>query len=110
MTTMTKAKKARTAKKAAAPSKAAKAVIQVRVDAKTKDKAEKLFKRHGLSTSDGVRRLIDSAIKDGDPWLACKMSSHIPNAETEAVLRDALAGRNMEPMTSEEFHKFLEEA
>ncbi len=86
MTTATK--KTRTTKRVAAPSKAAKAVIQVRLDAKTKDKAEKFFKRHGLSTSDGVRRLIDSAITDKDPWLAHKMSSHIPNAETQRALME----------------------
>ena len=108
MTTMTKAKKARTAKKAAAPSKAAKAVIQVRVDAKTKDKAEKLFKRHGLSTSDGVRRLIDSAITDEDPWLAHRMSPHLPNAESMKAIEEALAGEG-EEMTPEDFRKFLEE-
>ncbi len=86
------------------------AEIRVRLNAKTKLRAEKFFKRHGLSTSDGMRRLIDSVISDDDPWLACKMSSHIPNAETEEVLKDALAGRNMEAMTPEEFGKFLDEA
>ncbi len=103
MTTMTKTKKPRTTKRAAAPSKVAKAVIQVRVDAKTKDKAEKFFKRHGLSTGDGMRLLINQAMAENT-------LPHIPNAETEAVLRDALAGRNMESVTSEEFRKFLEEA
>ncbi len=102
MTTMTKARRGRKPEN--------NAEIRVRLNAKTKDKAERFFKRHGLSTSDGVRRLIDSVISDNDPWLACRMSSHIPNAETEEVLRDALAGRNMESMTPEEFSSFLDEA
>ncbi len=90
MTTMTKTKKPRTTKRAAAPSKVAKAVIQVRIDTKTKDKAEKFFKRHGLSTSDGVRRLIDSALNDENPWLAHEMSSHLPNAESVKAIEEAL--------------------
>ncbi len=78
MTTMTKARRGRKPEN--------NAEIRVRLNAKTKDKAERFFKRHGLSTSDGVRRLIDSAITDEDPWLAHKMSSHIPNAETQRAL------------------------
>ncbi len=68
------------------------AVIQVRVDAKTKDKAARFFKRYGLSTSDGMRRLIDSAIAGKDPWLAHKMSSHLPNAESLVAIEEALSG------------------
>ncbi len=78
--TMTKTRRARKTENTAE--------IRVRLNAKTKNRAAEFFKRHGLSTSDGVRRLIDSAITDEDPWLAHKMSSHIPNAETEAALRD----------------------
>jgi antitoxin component of RelBE/YafQ-DinJ toxin-antitoxin module len=86
------------------------AEIRVRLSAATKSKAERFFKQHGLSTSDGVQRLLDLAIEDEDPWIASKMSSHIPNAETEEVLRDSLTGRNMEAVTREEFHRFLDEA
>ena len=85
------------------------AEIRVRLSAKTKSRAEKFFKRHGLSTSDGVRRLIDSAIADEDPWLAHRMSSHLPNSESMKAIEEALAGEG-EAMTPEEFRKFLEEA
>ncbi len=57
------------------------AEIRVRLNAKTKEKAEKLFKRHGLSTGDGVRLLIDQAVR-------VKEIPHIPNAETQKALRD----------------------
>ncbi len=94
MTTMTKAKKPRTATRAVAPSKAAKAVIQVRVDAKTKDKAEKFFKRHGVSTGDGMRLLINQAMaEDALP--------HIPNAETQKAMEDVLAGQTEHVSLSE---------
>ncbi len=85
------------------------AEIRVRLTAKTKSRAEKLFKRYGLSTGDGVRRLIDRAIKGEDPWLAHEMSSHIPNAETARAIEEGLAEKS-EPMTRKEFRKFLEEA
>ncbi len=86
MTTMTKTKKPRTTKRAAAPSKVTKAMIHVRIDAKTKEKAEKLFKRHGLSTSDGMRLLINQATAEDT-------LPHIPNAETQKAMEDVLAGR-----------------
>lgn len=57
------------------------ALLQVRIDPKTKDKAAKLFKRFGLSTSDGVRLLINQALRTKD-------IPHIPNAETRKALRD----------------------
>lgn len=42
------------------------AMIQVRIDTKTKTKAAKFFKRFGLSTSDGVRLLIAQALRAKD--------------------------------------------
>jgi antitoxin component of RelBE/YafQ-DinJ toxin-antitoxin module len=106
MTTMTKMKKTRTVKRGTT---AAKATIQVRVDAKTKERAEKFFKRYGLSTGDGLRRLIDRAINDKDSWIAHEIFSHIPNAETARAIEEGMAEKT-EPMTPEEFRKFLEEA
>ncbi len=85
------------------------AVIQVRVDAKTKDKAARFFKRHGLSTSDGMRRLIDRVIAEKDPWFAHEMSSHLPNAESLKTIETSLAEKP-EPMTREGFRRFLDEA
>lgn len=57
------------------------ALLQVRIDPKTKDKASKFFKRFGLSTSDGVRLLITQALR-------AKELPHVPNAETRKALRD----------------------
>lgn len=65
------------------------AVIQVRIDAKAKAKATKLFKRLGLSTSDAVRLFIAQAIEEnGFPFLP-----HIPNETTRKALAD-----DVEPM------------
>ena len=65
------------------------AEIRVRLSAATKAKAEKLFKRYGLSTGDGVRRLIDRAVSNENPWLAHEMSSHLPNAESLKAIEEA---------------------
>ena len=78
------------------------AEIRVRLNAETKDKAEKLFRSYGLSTGDGVRLLIDQAVYS-------KEIPHIPNAETRKTIEDGLA-ENPEPMTRAEFRKFLDEA
>ncbi len=66
----------------------------MRVDAKTKSRAEKIFKRQGLSTSDGIRLLLDKAIAEHG-------ASHIPNAETEKAMRDVRAGRTERVALSE---------
>ncbi len=83
------------------------AEIRVRLNAQTKDKAEKFFKRHGLSTGDGMRLLIDRAIREKDPWLAHEMSSHIPNAETREAIEDARAGRNLTAVSLDDLGKMI---
>ncbi len=61
------------------------AEIRVRLNAKTKLRAEKFFKRHGMSTGDGVRLLISQAmLEDALP--------HIPNAETQKAMEECRAG------------------
>lgn len=90
MTTATKTKKTtkKTVAKKAIANKTApanNAEIRVRIDAKTKAKAEKLFKRYGMTTSAGIKTLIDRA-------LAEKELPRIPNAETRAALEEARAG------------------
>jgi DNA-damage-inducible protein J len=77
------------------------AEIRVRLNAKTKDKAEKLFQRHGLSTGDGVRLLIDQAVRT-------KEVPRIPNAESLKAIEESLSGKGQK-MTIEEFRKFLDE-
>ncbi len=98
MTTMMK--KTRSVKRArTAP--APKATIQVRVDAKTKDRAEKFFKGYGITTSDGVRMFINDALKKKslpfDPG-----TPHIPNAETRKAIEESISGKGQK-YTVEEF-------
>ncbi len=81
----------------------------MRLNAKTKSRAEKLFKRHGLSTGDGVRLLIDRALREKDPWFAHDMSPHIPNAGTRRAIEEGLAEK-LEPATLEEIRKMWDDA
>ncbi len=98
MTTMTKTvKKPRTVRNKPV---AAKATIQVTVDAKTKDRLAKVFKPQGMSPSDAIRMFIKRALDKNDPWYAHNTSSHIPNAAT----REALMSE-VEPMADDELAK-----
>ncbi len=90
--------------------KPATSTIQVRVDAGMKRKAEKIFRRQGLTTSDGVRQLLKRAIEETDPWYAHKTSSHIPNVETRKVIEEARAGVNMETVALDELQKMWDDA
>ncbi len=67
------------------------AEIRVRLNAKTKSRAEKFFKRYGITTSDGVRMFINNALKEKmlpfDPG-----TPHIPNAESLKAIEESLAG------------------
>ncbi len=85
MTTMTKKNRVpgKTANAAGAKDKA---VIQVRLDAKTRDRVADFFRRRGLTTNAGMRLLIDHALAGND-------MPRIPNAETEQAMRDVRAGR-----------------
>ncbi len=104
MSTATKARRGRKLKNDAE--------IRVRLNAKTKEKAARFFKRHGLTTGDAVRLIIDRAAADPDrdSWLAYELSSHIPNAETREAIEDSLAGRNMEEITLEDLRRQWDEA
>lgn len=77
-------------------------VIQVRIDAKTKNKAVRLFKRFGLSTSDGIRLLLAQAIQ-------AKELPHIPNLETRKAVEDAEAGKT-ERVTTDGLRKLWDDA
>lgn len=62
------------------------AEIRVRLDTKTKGNAARLFKRYGLTTSDGIRLLLNKAIEE-------KELPSTPNAETRKAMNDVLSGR-----------------
>jgi DNA-damage-inducible protein J len=65
------------------------ATIQVRIDPKVKGKAEKIFKRCGMTVSDAIRIFINQAVEEKRlPFVP-----HIPNAETRKALEDSEAGR-----------------
>lgn len=64
-------------------------LLHVRIDPKIKAKAEKIFKRLGMSHSDAVRIFYSQAVEEkGMPFVP-----HIPNAETRKALEDSTAGR-----------------
>ncbi len=94
----TTVKKARSVKKVRKPRLA---TIQVRLDAKTKGKVAKFFKKRGVSTSGGVRILLDQAMEDD-------YLPHVPNAETIKAIEEGMAEKG-EPVTREELWKMWEE-
>ncbi len=61
--------------------------------------------RHGRKTENDaeIRVRLNAKTKSR------KMSSHIPNAETARAIEEGLSEK-AEPMTREDFRKFLEEA
>lgn len=64
-------------------------LLHVRIDPKIKAKAEKIFKRRGMSHSDAVRIFYSQTIEEkGLPF-----QPHIPNAETREAMAEALAGK-----------------
>lgn len=95
----TNVRKKRTSKKAANVNDSE---IRVRINAKTKDKVEKLFKRFGMTTADGVRLLIDSAIREKD-------LPHIPNPRTAKMIEEGIA-EDIEPATIEDLRKIWDDA
>ena len=62
--------------------------INLRVDAKTKKQAEKIFARCGYTTSSAIRLFLLRTIKEND-W---PFDIHIPNAETIAAMEEDLTG------------------
>ncbi len=65
------------------------ALIHVRIDQKTKAKAEKIIRRLGMTHSDAVRMYYSQIIEEkGIPF-----RSHIPNDESLAAITEAKAGK-----------------
>lgn len=85
--------------------------INIRVDAKTKKQAEKIFARCGYTTSSAVRLFLLRAIKEND-W---PFDIHIPNAETIAAMKESRSGTisksygNVQEMLDEIYVEILEE-
>lgn len=78
------------------------AEIRVRIDAKTKTKFEKVFKRYGMTTSDGIRQFVKQVAEEND-------IPRIPNAESRKAIKESLAGKGRK-VTMKEFRALLDEA
>ncbi len=65
------------------------AMLQVRMDAKTKAKAEKILKRLGMTPSEAVRIFMAQTVEEqGLPF-----TPHIPNAESKKAIAEARNGK-----------------
>ena len=81
------------------------AEVRTRVEPKLKKESNKIFKRLGLSESEGVRLLLKGlVIYQGIPF-----QFKIPNEETIEAIEDARKGNTIGPFNSiEELKKELE--
>lgn len=99
---MTTTNKKRAAKKTSAANDAE---IRVRIDARTKNKAERIFKRLGMSSSDAVRIFLSQTIEEkGLPF-----QPHILNPESRKAIEESLSGEG-EITTIEDVRKMWDEA
>lgn len=85
-----------------------KAEIRVRIDAKTKSKAERYFKRYGMTTGAGVRLLLDRMLKEKEP-LFDPDAPHVPNAVTRKAIEDAEVGK-LTRVTVDDLQKIWDDA
>ena len=67
------------------------ATVTVRIDPKVKKTALKVLEKLGITTSQAVTMYFNQiSIEQGLPF-----RPHIPNAETERVMEEAHAGKNL---------------
>jgi DNA-damage-inducible protein J len=64
------------------------ATVQLRINSSTKDRSFSVFKKHGLTLTDGIRLYLERVASTNE----IPFSLNIPNAETEQALHDADAG------------------
>jgi DNA-damage-inducible protein J len=64
------------------------ATVQLRVNSTTKDRSFSVFKKHGLTLTDGIRLYLERVASTNE----IPFSLNIPNAETQQALHDADAG------------------
>ncbi len=65
--------------------------VQLRVNASTKDKSFSVFKKHGLTLTDGIRLYLERVASTNE----IPFSLNIPNEETRQVMRDVNAGMGL---------------
>lgn len=68
---------------------AAAQVVRARINSELKIKASAVLSEMGLSVSDAIRLLLVRVVSDG----ALPFDVRVPNAETQAAMLDARAGR-----------------
>jgi DNA-damage-inducible protein J len=72
------------------------AAIHSRIDPETKQKAETILHRLGMSPTEAIRMFYTQiTLRNGLPFTV-----EIPNEETEKALKDSRAGRNLERFES----------
>jgi DNA-damage-inducible protein J len=64
------------------------ATVQLRLNATTKDRSFDVFKKHGLTLTDGIRIYLERVAAVGEIPFAV----NIPNAETQKSMADSAAG------------------
>jgi DNA-damage-inducible protein J len=74
--------------------------LRARIDPELKAKAEKVFRRLGLSPSDAIAMFYAEVVFRQD----LPFKDHIPNEETIQAMRDLEEGRNV--TTYEDFDEF----
>jgi len=72
------------------------AAIHSRIDPETKEKAETILHRLGMSPTEAIRMFyMQITLRNGLPFTV-----EIPNEETEKALEDSRSGRNLEHFES----------
>lgn len=77
------------------------ATINVRIEPKTKENAEKIFAHLGIGMSDAISMFLKQVIfHRGIPY-----ELRVPNAATRKAIREGVANKNMEVVTLENLWK-----
>lgn len=69
--------------------------INIRTDANTKSKAEKLFDSFGMSMSTAINVFLKQAVRE--QRIPFEINNEVPNALTEKVLKESEEGKNLSP-------------
>jgi addiction module RelB/DinJ family antitoxin len=74
------------------------ATVQLRVNQDTKDSSFNVFKRHGLTLTDGIRIYLERVAITGE----IPFSVNIPNDETQKAMQEISAGTGVKNYASKE--------
>lgn len=74
------------------------ATVQLRINTETKDKSFSVFKKHGLTLTDGIRIYLERVAAMGEiPFVV-----NIPNTETQQALAESATGVGLTQFDSAE--------